>query len=90
MNRNSYLDAADAFLPAPAYQLVTGLALIGTLVPLVAFGAWRYAIAELDRIDEGVLTADHRRSIDHARALAKIATLFYFFLLVSLGFRACL
>ena len=89
MNRNNYLDAGDHLLPPAEARLVTYLAVIGIVVPVVAFGAWRYAVKELDAIDEGALRADRRRSIDHARALAKIASIFYLILaVIEIGYRA--
>lgn len=89
MNRNNYLDAGEDVLPPAEAGLVTYLALIGIVVPLVAFGAWRYAIKELDAIDECRVRADRRRSIDHARALAKIASIFYLILaVIEIGYHA--
>jgi hypothetical protein len=62
---------------------------IGILVPLVALGAWRYAVNELRAMDEGTVRVDRRRSIDHARALAKLMSIIYAILFVlAIGFHA--
>ena len=60
MNRNSYLDAGEDLVPPANVQLVTNLALVGISVPLVSFGAWRYAVNELNAIDEGTVQAERR------------------------------
>jgi hypothetical protein len=89
MRSEPYLDAGDAHLPQPETLLVTILAAVGIFAPLVAPCTWRYAINEMRNIDEGMLRADRRRSLDHARSLAKITTLVYAFLLVIwIGFHA--
>jgi hypothetical protein len=82
MRPERYLDAGDELLPRPETLLVTILAVVGIFVPLVAACTWRYAINEMRNIDEGTLRADRRRSLDHARALAKIVTLSYLVILV--------
>jgi hypothetical protein len=82
MRPEPYLDAGDAHLPQPETLLVTILAVVGIFAPLVAPCTWRYAINEIRNIDEGTLCADPRRSLDHARSLAKITTLVYAFVLV--------
>ena len=89
MRPERYLDAGEDHLPAPETLLVTILAVVGIFVPLVAVCTWRYAVNEMREIDNGTLSSDRRRSVDHARALAKIATISYAVLLtLVIGFHA--
>jgi hypothetical protein len=84
MNRTSYLDAGNDLLPRPELRLVTALALVGIGLPVVAVGAWGYAASELRKVDDGTLCSYGRRSIDHARVLAKTLSIAYLFVAVIL------